>query len=89
MVWAIELDSSVEKQLEKLAPDDAKRILKHLRERVAKDENPRRLGKALVGKQFANLWRYRVGDYRIICRIEDQRLVILVIKLGHRRDIYK
>lgn len=50
--------------------------------------DPRAPGKALTGR-FSGLWRYRVGDYRIICKIEDDRLVVLVVEVGHRRDIYR
>lgn len=89
MVWKIEIDASAEKQLGKLNKSDARRISDFLRERVSGVESPRRIGKALVGKQYTNLWRYRVGDYRIICHIQDQRLVVLVIEIGHRREIYR
>jgi mRNA interferase RelE/StbE len=87
--WTIEFDAGAEKQLGKLNKSDARRIRDFLRERLIGVENPRRIGKALIGKQYENLWRYRVGDYRIICRIQDQRLVILVIEIGHRREIYR
>jgi len=87
--WTIEIDAGAEKQLGKLNKSDARRIRDFLRERLTGVENPRRIGKALVGKQYENLWRYRVGDYRIICRIQDQRLVVLVIEIGHRREIYR
>jgi mRNA interferase RelE/StbE len=60
-----------------------------LKERVAKLENPRSIGKALQGSSFGELWRYRVGDFRIICKIEDNRLVVLIIRIGHRKEIYR
>ena len=69
-----------------------KRILKFLYERLlaSRDPNfdPRALGKALVG-EMQGLWRYRVGDYRLICRIEDRAVTILVLEVGHRREIYR
>lgn len=89
MGWTIEFDASAEKQLGKLDRNEALRIRKFLRERLATDENPRRIGKALVGSKYKNLWRYRVGDYRIICNLQDNRLVVLVIEIGHRREIYR
>jgi len=87
--WTIELDAGVEKQLGKLGKSEAMRIRSFLREKLTGAEDPRLIGKALVGQQYKNLWRYRVGDYRIICRIQDQRLVVLVIQIGHRREIYR
>jgi len=87
--WTIEVDAGAEKQLGKLDKSDARRIRDFLRDRLAGSEDPRRIGKALVGQQYKSLWRYRVGDYRIICRIQDQRLVVLVVEIGHRREIYR
>ena len=69
-----------------------KRILKFLYERLLASPDPsfdpRALGKALVG-EMQGLWRYRVGDYRLICRIEDRAVTILVLEVGHRREIYR
>ncbi len=59
-----------------------------MEERVAAHDNPRDLGAALSGR-LAGHWRYRVGDYRIICKIEDETITILVIEIGHRREIYR
>jgi mRNA interferase RelE/StbE len=87
--WTIEFDEDVEKQLKKIGKSEASRIRNFLRERVFGTDNPRSLGKALVGERYGNLWRYRVGDYRIICSLQDQRLVVLVIEIGHRREIYR
>lgn len=64
-----------------------RRILSYLEERIAQAENPRDFGEGLTSS-FAGLWRYRVGDYRIVCRIEDDRLVVFVVRIGHRRDVY-
>jgi len=63
--------------------------LKFLSERVARVENPRSLGKPLQGSRFGEFWRYRVGDYRLICKIEDERLLVLVLRIGHRKEIYR
>ncbi|TDX24789.1 mRNA interferase RelE/StbE [Modicisalibacter xianhensis] len=88
MVWRIELTEEAVKQLKKMGHTDAKRIHDYLRSRIQPLEDPRQLGKPLTG-QFSELWRYRVGDYRIIASIEDEEVRILVIRLGHRRDIYR
>jgi mRNA interferase RelE/StbE len=66
-----------------------KRILKFLRDRLAKLDNPRSIGKALQGSRLGEFWSYRVGDLRIICKIQDDRLIVLVVRIGHRRDIYR
>jgi mRNA interferase RelE/StbE len=86
--WRVEFDAAAAKELKKLGAADQKRVLKFLRERVAADDDPRRLGSALTG-EFAGLWRYRVGDFRIIAAIEDSRLIVLVLRIGHRREIYR
>ncbi len=88
MVWRIELTGTATKQLGKLDRSDAKRILAFLRERLASHEDPRSLGKALTGPALGTYWRYRVGDYRLICDIEDSDLRILVIQVGNRKNVY-
>lgn len=89
MVWTVELDPSVEKELDKLDPQQAKRILRFLFERVAHLEDPRSIGEALKGSRFNSLWKYRVGDYRIISSLEDNIARILNIKIGNRREVYR
>ncbi|MGO9006823.1 MAG: type II toxin-antitoxin system RelE family toxin [Beijerinckiaceae bacterium] len=86
--WRIEFDAHALDDLRKLGTTPRVRILRFLDERVAGAEDPRRLGKALSGDK-TGFWRYRVGDYRILVRIEDQRLVVLVISVGHRREVYR
>jgi mRNA interferase RelE/StbE len=66
----------------------ARRIIDFLDDRVAKQENPRTLGKALTGP-LGTLWRYRIGDYRVICDIQHRAVTILVIRIGHRREVYR
>jgi mRNA interferase RelE/StbE len=88
LAWRIELTASAEKSLSKLDRAAAKRITTFLRERLASTDDPRSTGKALAG-QLAGLWRYRVGDYRLICEIEGGKLLILVVTVGHRSDIYR
>jgi mRNA interferase RelE/StbE len=88
LAWKIELSETAGKQLAKLDKEEAKRITKFLRQRLAVIENPRSTGKALTGP-LGGLWRYRVGDYRLICEIQDGVLCILVVKIGNRREVYK
>ncbi len=88
MVWKVEFDSAALKDMRRLGRDAQTRIVRYLRERIAPAENPRRFGKALHGDK-SGLWRYRVGDYRLLCRIEDKVLMVLVIAVGHRKDVYK
>lgn len=87
-MWRIEISKRAFKTLQNLDSATQKLILSYLDERVAKLDNPKTHGKALVGK-LKGLWRYRVGDYRIICRLEKETITILVLDIGHRRDIYK
>jgi mRNA interferase RelE/StbE len=88
-IWTIELTEAAQRQLQKLGHTEAKRIRDFLAHRLSASDDPRRVGKALKGKEFENLWRYRVGDYRIICQLQDMRLVVLVVEIGHRREIYR
>ena len=88
MAWRIEFTGSARKQLKKLDKDEAGLVLSFLRERVAPLEDPRQFGKPLKG-QFAELWRYRVGDYRIVCDIRDDEVLVLVVRVGHRKDVYR
>jgi mRNA interferase RelE/StbE len=89
MAWKIELSVQVDRELSKLDPPQRKRILKFLHERLAALENPRSIGQALRGSELGEFWKYRVGDYRLICKIEDERVLILVLRLGHRREVYR
>ncbi len=89
MVWKLEIDPEARKELDDLDPPVARRLLKFLFERVARLEDPRSIGQALRGLRFGDLWKYRVGDYRIIAKIEDNRLCIVVVRVGNRRDVYR
>ena len=89
MAWKIELSATAARELGKLDPPQAKRILKFLHERLAPLENPRGIGQALRGSELGEFWKYRVGDYRLICKIEDDQVLILVLRIGHRREIYR
>ncbi|WP_296774029.1 type II toxin-antitoxin system RelE/ParE family toxin [Varibaculum sp.] len=87
MVWKIDFTRRAEKALSKIDNTAAKRILKELHT-VSQLDNPRSKGNALKG-ELTGYWRYRVGNYRVICDIVDSELLILAIDLGHRRDIYE
>lgn len=89
MAWRIEFDAAAVKDLKKLDATAAQRITSYLRKRVAPLDNPRNLGAALKGSKLGELWRYRVGDFRIICELRDRELVILAVSIGHRREIYR
>jgi mRNA interferase RelE/StbE len=89
MAYNVELSESAERELGKLDTSQAKHILKFLHQRVAKLTNPRSIGEALHGSRLVEFWKYRVGDYRLICTIEDDRLIALVLRVGHRKGIYR
>ena len=88
MAWTVEIDSFAEKQLRKLDRSVQKHLLDWLSERIDRCKNPRHFGEPLRGNR-SGLWRYRVGDYRIICKIEDEKLVVIALAIGHRRKIYR
>jgi len=88
MTWTIEYGRGFAKPFSKLSHKNRERVLKFLDERVAMLDDPRTIGKALKGPELKNLWRYRVGDIRILCEIQDNRLVILVVEIGPRDSIY-
>ncbi len=87
MAWKIEFDPAALKELHKLDKPMKRRILKFLHERVVKLADPRQIGAGLEGT-LSGLWKYRVGDYRLLCSFEGDRLVVLVLRVGHRSKIY-
>ena len=89
MAWRVELADSAAKQLRKLDPQIAKRILTFLRDRIAPLDDPRSIGEALKGKEFGDFWKYRIGDWRIIADLDDGIMLITVIRIGNRREIYR
>lgn len=89
MGWRIELARSVEEDLKKIDPADARRIVRVMRERIAPLDDPRSIGEPLHGPELGRFWKYRVGRYRIIASIEDERLVILVVRFGHRQNVHR
>lgn len=87
-VWRVEFVADAARDLRKLGPRAERPILQYLRQRIATTEDPRRFGRALT-HDLKELWRYRVGDYRIVAAIEDDRFVVLVVTVGHRREVYE
>jgi mRNA interferase RelE/StbE len=85
----IEYDAAAVKDLSKLDKQAARRLTTFMRERVATLDDPRAVAHALTGSELGHLWRYRVGDYRIICDIQDDHIVVLVLHIGHRREVYR
>ncbi len=86
MVWTIKFEKFAAKQLKKLDKPISKKIIHYLKERVTTD--PRSVGSALLGNK-AGLWRYRVDNYRIICKIEDKQVIVTVVRIGHRKNVYR
>jgi mRNA interferase RelE/StbE len=89
MAWEIELTPEAQRNLSKLDPQIHRRILQFLNERLAKLEDPRSIGEALKGSQLGDSWKYRVGDYRVIAGIADAKVTIFIVRVGHRREIYR
>lgn len=88
MNWKIKIESNAVKALQKLDKVTRQRIERFI-DRLVGDKNPRSRGIALQGEAYAGLWRYRVGDYRLICQIKDKEVLILVLEIGHRKEIYR
>ena len=89
MAWKIEFHPKTEKDLKALGKGNAKRVINFLSERVAPLKDPRSIGEALHGPELGKFWKYRVGPYRIVCDIQDERIIILVVRVGHRKKIYR
>lgn len=88
MAWTIEYTETARRQLSKLDKSVARRILNYMDQRVAPLEDARTMGKALRGP-LGEFWRYRVGEYRVICQFHDQELRVLVVRVGSRQDVYR
>ena len=88
MAWTIDYSRMARRQLRKLDRNTARRITEYMDERVASLDNPRSRGKAL-SSNYSGYWRYRVGDHRVICDIQDNALRILVFRIGRRDDVYR
>jgi mRNA interferase RelE/StbE len=88
LAWTIEFVPGARKELKKLGRAEAARIIGTLENRIAARDDPRELGSALGG-ELGGLWRWRIGDYRVVARIEDERITILVVRVAHRREVYR
>ncbi len=88
MSWTIEFSRRALKDLERMDTAQGDRVVRFLYERVSRTDDPRRQGKALKGAQRA-FWRYRVGDWRVLVRLEHDRLVVLVVRVTHRSEAYR
>ena len=89
MAWTIELDRAAVRDLRKLDRQTARRILAFLHGRVGTLDDPRSIGQALKGSRLGEFWKYRVGDCRVIARIEDSSVRVLVVRIGNRRRVYR
>ncbi len=87
MAWRVEFEAEADRELQRLGAVAGKLLTRYLRKRLATAEDPRRFGHSLRG-DLHGYWRYRIGDYRIIARIEEHRLLVLVVRVGHRKDVY-
>ena len=87
-IWKIEIKRTAEKQIQKLDRKAQELIIRFLGERVRPADDPRQWGKPLHGDK-QGLWRYRVGDYRLICDIQDEQITVLVLAVGHRKDVHR
>lgn len=88
MAWTVEFVPAAAKELKKLGRAEAARIIATLETRIAPLDDPRTLGSGLTG-ELGGLWRWRIGDYRVVARIEDERITILVVRVAHRREVYR
>ena len=89
MAWGILYLPAAEQDLAELDTTIRKRILKFIDQRIASLDNPSMLGEPLRGRTLGNYWKYRVGDYRIICDIQDKEVRVVVVKIGNRREVYR
>lgn len=89
MPWRIEFADSAARQLRKLDRQTARRLTSFLRERVSVAKDPRSLGAALKGDELGQFWKFRVGDLRLIAEINDKELRVLIVRRGHRREVYR
>lgn len=89
LVWQIEFHPAAGKELKRLDPQVARRVLEFLKKRLATQDDPRKLGQALKGSRLGDFWKYRVGDFRVIASIQDKTVCILVVRIGNRKEIYK
>lgn len=89
MAWQIEFDESAKNEFVKLDRQVARRLIDFLKDRILSRRDPRSVGQALKGAALGEFWKYRVGDFRIIGSIQDERMTVLVLRVGNRSDIYR
>jgi mRNA interferase RelE/StbE len=89
LAWTVEFERGAAKELAKLDPPVARRIVAFLRDRVATLDDPRSIGEALRGDSLGEFWKYRLGDFRLIARIVDHWLLVVVLRVGHRKAIHR
>ena len=89
MAWRIEFEPRALKELESQDRQVQRRLLGFLRDRIALLKDPRDLGEALRGGELGRFWKYRVGDWRLVCEIRDQCATVVVVRIGHRREVYR
>jgi mRNA interferase RelE/StbE len=88
LTWSVEWDDRARRELRQLDRQVQRTILRYFSERIATEDDPRRFGKPLR-HELQGLWRYRIGDYRAVCQIENDHLVVLVLAVDHRRQVYR
>lgn len=86
--WKVKFSPTADRQFEKLDPSVRRSINRYILQHLVTEGNPKRFGKPLTGN-LKEFWRYRIGDYRLICEIQDHKLTIIALKIAHRRDVYK
>jgi mRNA interferase RelE/StbE len=86
--WTVAITQTAERQIKKLDRGAQTSIIRFLRDRIEPADDPRQWGKPLRGEK-RGLWRYRVGDYRLICDIQDEKITVLVLEVGNRKDVYR
>ena len=89
MGCSVEFDPDAMRDLKKLDQPIQQRLVGFLKDRVATLDDPRSIGEALSGAKLGQYWKYRVGDWRIVCDIQDQRIVVRVLRVGNRKEIYR
>ena len=89
MGYSVEFDPDAMRDLKKLDRPNQQRLVGFLKDRVATLDDPRSIGEALSGAKLGQYWKYRVGDWRIVCDIQDQRIVVRVLRVGNRKEIYR
>lgn len=89
MAWKIEFLHKAEKDLNGIDRPIVHRILRFLNNRIRPLEDARKINEALKGPELGKYWKYRVGGYRIICQIKEKEITILVVRIGHRKEVYR